>query len=154
MLSRGSVVPDFHTLNHRGEEVRSQDLIGTPFLLWFYPKASTSGCTLEGQRLTQAHPELAAKGLKVFGVSFDSVEDNAAFAEEHGFPFDLLCDTDRELGVEFGACDSDDDGYARRISYLVDENGIVFRAYEKVDPAAHADQVLADLAKMLSDDEA
>lgn len=152
MLAPGTVAPDFHTVNHRGEAVRSKDLLGRPFLLWFYPKASTSGCTIEGRQLGQRYEALAARGLQIFGVSFDSVEENAAFAAEEDFPFDLLCDTDRELGVEFGACDSDADGYARRISYLVDETGVIFRAYEKVDPEKHASQIEADLARMFDED--
>ena len=60
--------------------------------------------------------------MEVLGVSFDSVADNAAFARKYDFPFPLLCDTTRELGLAYGACDNAQAGYARRISYLIDED--------------------------------
>jgi len=81
----------------------------------------------------------------VLGISFDGVEENRAFAEKFAFPYPLLCDTDRSIGLAYGACDSADAGYAARISYLIGPDGRISKAYEKVDPSAHADQVLKDL---------
>ena len=86
-----------------------------------------------------------AAGLEVLGISFDSVEDNRAFAEKFGFPFRLLCDVDRSVGMAYGAAESPDEGYAKRISYVIGEDGRVLLAYPKVDPKAHLDQVLGDL---------
>lgn len=73
------------------------------------------------------------------------MEENRAFAEKFAFPFLLLCDTGRELGLAYGAADSPDDGYARRISYLIGPDGTVVRSYAKVDPKSHPAQVLKDL---------
>lgn len=86
-----------------------------------------------------------AAGLEVLGVSFDTVEENRAFAEKFSFPFRLLCDTERAMGMAYGAADAPDQGYAKRISYVLDEQGRVLHAYPKVKPDAHLDEVLGDL---------
>lgn len=82
----------------------------------------------------------------MLGVSFDTVAENRAFAEKFSFPFRLLCDTDRAMGVAYGAADSPDAEYAKRISYVLDEEGRVLLAYPKVNPGEHLDQVLGDLS--------
>ncbi len=87
-----------------------------------------------------------AAGLHVLGVSFDSVEDNRAFAERFSFPFGLLCDVGRSVGMAYGAADAPEAGYAKRISYVIGEDGRILHAYPKVDPNTHLDQVLGDLA--------
>ncbi len=89
--------------------------------------------------------EVQAKGLEVLGISFDSVEENRAFAEKFDFPFKLLCDVDRKVGLAYGAADSKDAGYAKRISYLIDGEGRIQLAYPNVKPDEHLDQILADL---------
>ena len=82
----------------------------------------------------------------VLGVSFDTPEENLAFKEKFGFPFDLLSDGDRKVGMAYGAADAPDAGRARRISYLIDGNGKIARVYDPVKAAEHPDQVLRDLA--------
>ena len=79
------------------------------------------------------------------GVSFDSVPENAAFAQKFDFPYPLLCDTARSLGIAYGACDDATARSARRISYLIGPDGRVRKAYAKVDTATHAETVLRDL---------
>jgi peroxiredoxin Q/BCP len=83
--------------------------------------------------------------VEVLGVSFDSVADNAAFARKYDLPFPLLCDTKRELGQAYGACDDAQAGYARRISYLIDENAKILKTYDSVSPRSHPAEILADL---------
>lgn len=78
-------------------------------------------------------------------MSFDSVEENAAFAKKFSFPFLLLCDTNRAIGLAYGACDDAKAGYARRISYLIDESGKIQKAYDSVNPRSHPAEVLTDL---------
>ena len=78
-------------------------------------------------------------------MSCDTPEDNAAFKAKFDFPYDLLCDVDRGVSMTYGAADSADTEYPARISYLIDPDGNVAKAYGKVVPAEHADQVLADL---------
>lgn len=82
----------------------------------------------------------------ILGASFDSVDANAAFAKKFDYPFKLLYDTDRKLGMAYGACADAKAGYANRISYLIDEQGKVKAVYSKVSPGDHPKQVLADAA--------
>ena len=89
---------------------------------------------------------LQAAGLHVLGISFDSIDQNRAFAGRFDFPFRLLCDVDRSVGVAYGAADAPKAGYAKRISYVIGEDGRILHAYAKVDPKTHLDQVLSDLA--------
>ena len=89
--------------------------------------------------------EVRAQGIEVLGVSFDTVEENRAFAEKFDFPYPLLCDVDRALGVAYGAAEGTDAQFAKRISYLIDEQGRIRLAYPKVKPDDHLDQVLRDL---------
>jgi peroxiredoxin Q/BCP len=83
----------------------------------------------------------------VLGCSFDNAEANAAFAKKFSFPYKLLCDTERKLGLAYGACADEKAGYANRISYLIDEKGKIIAAYPKVSPGDHPQQVLADAAR-------
>lgn len=83
--------------------------------------------------------------MVVLGASFDSVADNAAFARKFDFPFALLCDTERAVGMAYGACDNPKAAYAARVSYLIDEAGKIARVYPKVNPREHPALVLADL---------
>lgn len=81
----------------------------------------------------------------MLGASFNSVEQNAAFALKNSFNFPLLCDIDRTLGLACGACTSPKDRYAKRVSILIDEAGKVTRRYDSVNPRDHPAQVLADM---------
>jgi peroxiredoxin Q/BCP len=82
-------------------------------------------------------------------VSFDTVEENAAFAKKFLFPFPLLCDPDRTMGPAYGACDPPCTGNAKRISYLLDAEGKIVKAYAKVDAQAHPAEVLRDAKELL-----
>ena len=90
--------------------------------------------------------EVEAKGLTVLGASFDDVEGNKAFAEKFDFPYSLLCDTDKQLAIAYGAAADASAGYPNRISYVIDENGAILLAYPKVKPKKHLDEILADVA--------
>ena len=81
----------------------------------------------------------------MIGVSFDNVEDNRQFAEKYKFPFPLLCDTGRKIGLAYGAADSAKDEYARRIAYVIDEEGKIAQAHPKVEPAAYPIEQLKSL---------
>ena len=83
--------------------------------------------------------------MKVFGVSFDTVAENAAFAEKFDLPYPLLCDTERALGLAYGACDDASAGFAKRISYVIGGDGTIEQAVATKDPAAQAAQILATL---------
>ena len=88
---------------------------------------------------------MSAAGLQVLGISFDSVDENRAFAKKFEFLYPLLCDVDRSLGLAYGAADDSGSEYAKRISYVIGEDGRILHAYPKVDPNTHLDDVLRDL---------
>jgi peroxiredoxin Q/BCP len=145
MLKAGDDAPDFTVMTHEGKSLTLTSLRGHKVLLWFYPQADTPGCTAEGCSLRDQYNYYEENDIVVLGVSFDSVEDNAAFVKKFGFPFALLCDTGRDIGIAYGACDNPKARYAERISYVIDEQGKILRAYPQVNPRDHAAQVLADL---------
>ena len=83
--------------------------------------------------------------MQVLGASFDTMEAQAAFARKFDFNFPLLADTDRKLGLAYGATDDPKAGSAKRISYLIGPDGKVRKAYPKVNAAAHPEELLRDL---------
>jgi thioredoxin-dependent peroxiredoxin len=146
MLNPGEKFPAWQLVDSTGKPVSSQDLAGKTYLLWFFPRAMTSGCTAEGCSLRDNYAAFEKLKVEVLGVSFDSPERNAEFIEKNHFPFSLLSDTHKTLAVEVGAADDDKRLFARRISYLVGPDGKVIKAYNDVDPSTHAAQVLGDLS--------
>ena len=78
----------------------------------------------------------------ILGISFDSVGENAAFASKFDFPYPLLCDTSRTIGLAYGACDDAADRHARRISYVIGADGSVEHAFPKVEVKTHPEEVL------------
>lgn len=84
--------------------------------------------------------------MQILGASFDTESDNKAFAEKFGYQFPLLCDTDRKIGMAYGAAEKPDDGFARRISYLIDPNGKIAKVWGKVTPKGHASDVLSSVS--------
>ncbi|HLH78156.1 MAG TPA: peroxiredoxin [Candidatus Binataceae bacterium] len=145
MLKVGDIAPDFTATTDEGKPLSLNSLRGSKVLLWFYPKADTPGCTAEGCSLRDNFDHYQSHGVQILGVSVDSVADNAAFVKKFSFPFRLLCDTDRSISVAYGACEGPNASRASRISYLIDEQGKIERAYPGVNPREHAAQVLSDL---------
>jgi peroxiredoxin Q/BCP len=78
----------------------------------------------------------------ILGASFDSVQENAEFAKKFDFPYRLLCDTERRIGLAYGACERPQDGSAKRISYVIGPDGFIRQAFPKVDAKSHPRQVL------------
>ncbi len=83
--------------------------------------------------------------MQIIGASFDTVEENRAFAEKFNYDFPLLCDTTRAIGLAYGAADSPDAGYAKRISYVISPEGKITHAFEKVSAATHPAELLTML---------
>lgn len=79
------------------------------------------------------------------GISFDTADENRAFAEKFDFNFPLLCDTTRSIGLAYGACDDATAQYANRISYWIGVDGTIKKTYPKVDAARHPEEVLGDI---------
>jgi peroxiredoxin Q/BCP len=145
-LEAGAAMPEWSLPDQNSVVVRSSDLAGKTYLLWFYPKAQTPGCTVEARGLRDRFAPLEKAGVTVLGVSFDDPASNKAFVEAETLPFRLLSDEDRKLALAVGAADSGSSRFARRISYLVGGDGKVRKAWTAVDPATHAAEVLAETA--------
>ncbi len=145
MLEPGQLAPDFEVTDHNGNLVRLSDLRGKKVVLWFYPKAETPGCSREGCSFRNFQAEYAAKNAQILGISFDTREENKRFAEKNRFPFPLLSDTTRSVGIAYGAGDSEKDEYARRIAYVIDEEGRIAQAHAKVDAGTYPAEQLKTL---------
>lgn len=151
MLEPGARIPDFALPDQDGKPVSSASLAGHWALLWWYPKAASPACTIEGQELRDNAEEFAAAGCVVMGLSFDTPEENGAWAREQDFEFPLLSDVDHGVGRLFGVEREPDDQYAAfplRVSYLVDPEGVVRRTYAVAGVQEHAVSVLSTLAEL------
>jgi peroxiredoxin Q/BCP len=142
-LGVGSVAPDVTGADQNGSAVRLKDLRGQAVLVFFYPKAGTPGCTKEACAFRDVWQRYEKAGVRVVGVSHDTVADQAAFAREHGFKFPLVSDTEGTWGKAFGVPLRVWKFYSR-ISFLVGRDGRIAKTYLDVDPGVHAGQVLAD----------
>ena len=145
LLDVGSEAPDFQVKDHTGNDVKLSNLRGKTVVLWFYPKADTPGWTAEGRGFRELISEYQQKNVQILGASFDTIDANAAFAKKFDFPFPLLCDTDRDIGMKYGACDSPSAGNAKRITYVIDPVGNISQVYGKVNAAEHPKELLATL---------
>lgn len=145
MLKVGSEAPDFLVNDHNGNRVTLKDFRGKKVILWFYPKADTPGCTMEGKGFRDDYQKFQDKDAVVFGVSLDSEAENKAFAEKFDFPYPLLCDVGREIALAYQAIESKEDAYASRITYVIDEQGNIQEAIDQVDTASHSKDLCSRL---------
>ena len=145
MLKKGDLAPDFKVMSHENKPVQLSDFKGKKVVLWFYPKADTPGCTAEACGFRDRSEEFAAKDAILLGVSFDTVEENADFARKYALDYPLLCDTQREIGIKYGACQDKADLYAQRIAYLIDEKGLVEEVYAQVDARTFPEHILGEI---------
>ena len=146
-LKPGDKAPEFEALNQKGETVRSSDFKGKKVLLFFYPKASTPGCTAEACNLRDNYETFLSKGYEVIGVSADTEKKQLNFSEKYDLPYNLLADTDKKVIEAFGVwgpkkfMGREYDGI-HRTSFVIDENGIIEDVITKVKTKDHAAQVL------------
>ena len=146
-LQVGESVPHFSVIDDRGKLQQLSDYKGQKLVVFFYPKASTPGCTAEACDLRDHYKDLQAAGYALLGVSADSVKRQRNFSEKYAFPFPLLADEDKQVIEAFGVwgpkkfMGREYDGI-HRMTFIVDENGVVERLIEKVKTKAHAAQIL------------
>ncbi|RLE27251.1 MAG: peroxiredoxin [Acidobacteria bacterium] len=147
MLTTGEIFPSFELQAHDDTVVSSSNLEGSVYLLYFYPKADTPGCTKEACALRDAWSDLEDAEIRVFGVSYDTPRSNRSFAEKFSLPFLLLSDSDKALAKSVGA-DRFLIPVPKRISYLVGADGKILKAYPSVSPSSHAEDVLRDFESL------
>ena len=141
MLQPGTEAPAFTVNDHNGNSIKLKDYLGKKLVLWFYPKADTPGCAMEGQGFRDDFKKFEEKGIQVFGVSLDNEKDNKAFAEKFLFSYPLLCDVNKDIALAYRAIKSADDKYAARISYVIGEDGKILESIENVDTKNHSNDL-------------
>jgi len=150
MLNVGDIAPDFTHLDQDGNQVSLSDFKGSKVLIWFYPKASTPGCTAEGCNIRDHYASFEDANVKVLGISKDSVKRQKNFATKQQFPYALLSDESGTTVSAYGAwgpkkfMGREFDGILR-VSYLLDEAGAVEQVFGKVKTKTHGEDVLAVL---------
>ena len=146
-LQPGDKVPEFSVVDDRGNTQSLSAYKGQKLVVFFYPKANTPGCTAEACDLRDHYKELQDAGYALLGVSADSQKKQRNFSEKYSFPFPLLADEDKQVIEAFGVwgpkkfMGREYDGI-HRMTFLIDENGVVERVIEKVKTKAHAAQIL------------
>lgn len=152
-LVEGAKAPAFKLAASGGREVSSAALKGKPYLLYFYPKANTPGCTTQACGVQEALPQLGKLGLTVIGVSPDALPPIEKFAQKYGLDFPLASDPEHKLADAYGTW-VEKSLYGRkymgmeRSSFLIGADGKIAKIWRKVKPAEHAAQVL-EAAKAL-----
>ncbi|WP_313383339.1 thioredoxin-dependent thiol peroxidase [Chishuiella sp.] len=147
MLKIGDKVPNFKGIDQNENIVSYQDFKGKKLVVFFYPKASTPGCTAEACDLRDNENALKAKGYHLIGISADPVAKQKKFADKNELPFPLLADEDHTILNAFGVwgpkkfMGREFDGI-HRTTFIIDENGIITDVIEKVKTKEHAKQIL------------
>jgi thioredoxin-dependent peroxiredoxin len=146
-LKVGDKAPDFKVNDQDGNSISSKDFKGKKWIVFFYPKADTPGCTAEACNLRDNYKKLQKEGYELLGVSADSEKRQKNFKEKYDFPFPLLADENKEIINGFGVwgpkkfMGREFDGIHRK-TFIIDENGIITRVIDKVKTKDHAAQIL------------
>jgi thioredoxin-dependent peroxiredoxin len=146
-LTVGSKAPDFKTKDQDGKDVKLSDFKGRKVVLYFYPKDLTPGCTAEACSLRDNYKALQKAGYEVLGISSDNEKLHRKFIEKEKLPFRLLADEDKSVHALFGTW-VEKSMYGRkymgtaRVTFIINENGIISEVIEKVDTKNHASQIL------------
>jgi thioredoxin-dependent peroxiredoxin len=141
---------EFSLTNQDGETISSSDLAGKKYVMFFYPRAMTPGCTMESCDFRDTYSEFADAGYEVIGVSPDPPSRNRKFKEKEGLTFDLLSDADHELAEALGAW-GEKKLYGKtmegliRSTFVVDEQGELEKEYRNVKATGHVARVKEDL---------
>ena len=146
-LQKGDKAPDFRGVDQYGKEHRLSDYAGKKLVVFFYPKANTPGCTAEACDLRDNYERFKADNYELLGVSADSVKAQAKFSDKYKFPFPLLADEDKSIIEAFGVWGPKKfmgrtyNGI-HRITFVIDENGVITEVISDVKTKKHASQIL------------
>ena len=146
-LKKGDKAPYFKVNDQDGNLISSENYKGKKWVVFFYPKASTPGCTAEACNLRDNYQELQSQGYELLGVSADSEKRQKSFKDKYKFPFPLLADENKEVINGFGVwgpkkfMGKSYDGI-HRMTFVIDENGTIDRVIDKVKTKDHAAQIL------------
>ena len=152
MLETGTKAPDFTLQDKDGKNISLSDFLGKKVILYFYPKDNTPGCTRRACAFAGLYNEFKEKGAEVIGISKDSTASHKKFEEKFNLPFTLLSDTDLEAIKAYDVW-QEKNMYGKktmgvvRTTYLIDENGIIEKAFGKVKAAENPADMLEELDK-------
>lgn len=150
MLETGTKAPDFALPDQNGDIHTLEEYRGKKVILYFYPKDNTAGCTKQACGFAERYPQFLEKGAVVLGVSKDSVKSHKNFETKYELPFTLLSDPERQV-IEAYDVWKEKKNYGKvsmgvvRTTYLIDENGIIVKAMDKVKAADNPQQMLEAL---------
>ncbi|SDH50288.1 thioredoxin-dependent thiol peroxidase [Winogradskyella thalassocola] len=148
-LKVGDKAPDFSATDEQGNTISLSDYNGKKLVVFFYPKASTPGCTAEACNLNDNYDRFKAQGYEILGVSADSAKRQSNFKNKYEFQYPLLADEDKAVIEAFGVwgpkkfMGKEYDGI-HRTTFVIDENGIIKDVISKVKTKAHAEQILGE----------
>lgn len=149
----GAALPALTLPATGGREVNLKDLAGKRVVLYFYPKDSTPGCTIEGHDFTRLHDQFKAANAEVFGVSRDSMKSHEKFKECESYSIDLLSDEDEKASQLFGVIKMKN-MYGKRVrgiersTFVIDESGRLVKEWRGVKVPGHAEEVLSFLKSL------
>lgn len=150
MLATGTKAPEFSLPDQNGQMHSLSDYKGKKVILYFYPKDNTSGCTKQACGFAERYPQFQEKGAVVLGISKDSVASHKKFEEKYGLSFTLLSDTEKTVIQAYDVW-KEKKNYGKvsmgvvRTTYLIDEEGVIIRAMDKVKAADNPEQMLGEL---------
>ena len=142
----GQSAIDFEAVDQDGKKIRLGDFEGKVVALYFYPKDNNPGCTAEACSFRDDSDELEAAGIKVLGVSADSVESHKRFEKKHNLNLTLIADKSREIIEAYGV--KGQFGTARRVTYLIDRDGVIKHVWFKVHASGHSREVLEKVKEL------
>lgn len=150
MLETGTKAPDFTLPDQNGEIHKLSDYAGKKVILYFYPKDNTAGCTKQACGFSERYPQFTEKNAVVLGISKDSVASHKKFEEKYELAFTLLSDTEHKV-IEAYDVWKEKKNYGKvymgivRTTYLIDENGIIIKANDKVKAADDPENMLKEI---------
>ena len=153
MIAENSSLPKFELSDADGNIVKSSDLKGKKYVIYFYPKDFTPGCTVEADEFSRDYKKFQKAGIEIIGISKDDVESHKKFCEKMKIPYTLLADTKTEVSKLFGVWGKKNfmgKEYMgiKRSTFLVNEDGKIFKVFEKVKPKGHSKEVLEAYASV------
>ena len=147
ILEVGETAPSFEGVDQNNEKISSDDYVGSKWVIYFYPKDNTPGCTAQACSLRDGYDALRNHGIKVLGVSADGVKSHDKFASKFDLPFALLADEDKEVINKFGVwgpkkfMGREYEGI-HRVSFVIDEKGVITHVIQKPKTKDHANEIL------------
>ena len=147
MLEKGTKAPEFSLPDENGEIRNLSDYKGKKLILYFYPRDNTPGCTKQACGFADLYPQFSEKGVEIIGISKDSVASHKKFKEKYSLPFTILSDTELQTIQAYDVW-KEKKLYGKtsmgivRTTYLIDENGVIIKAMDKVKAAVNPEEML------------